>query len=285
MRMAASSSQQWEYGQENLPSNSNRVAAVIFDKDGTLLDDSQSNRLWAEGVARHACSTVSELCREKGIPEPDVSLLTAEIYSDIQYNAATGKPVASGVLASRPWGEIYLAVAQVAQRHLPADLTGAIDSHRVQQWTESLDIHAHQPPLCDLSRLQADMEDLGLACAICTADSRRALEAQVAQHALTGLGGVTVAACDGLWPKPDVRVGRHLTQALNVGADDTVCVVGDSLADLELAHNINGVAIAVLSDPAKRDILMPRAHVMVKSVAQVPAVLRWLRQHPPSTVQ
>lgn len=47
------------------------------------------------------------------------------------------------------------------------DIAGAIDTRRVQQWAESLDIHAHQPPLCDLTILHSELEELGMACAIC----------------------------------------------------------------------------------------------------------------------
>lgn len=57
-----------------------------------------------------------------------------------------------------------------------------------------------------------------------------------------------------------------------------ILVVGDTINDMNFAHNGGAIAVGVLSGVSSREQLAPAADYILDSVADVPALIRQLEQ-------
>lgn len=61
-------------------------------------------------------------------------------------------------------------------------------------------------------------------------------------------------------------------------APENILVVGDTINDMNFAHNGGAIAVGVLSGVSSREQLAPAADYILDSVADVPALIRQLEQ-------
>ena len=73
-------------------------------------------------------------------------------------------------------------------------------------------------------------------------------------------------------------IGRAVCVALAKQAPENILVVGDTINDMNFAHNGGSIAVGVLSGVSSRKQLAPAADYILNSVADVPALIRQLEQ-------
>ena len=77
--------------------------------------------------------------------------------------------------------------------------------------------------------------------------------------------------------KPDGRIISRAAAQWHI-APENILVVGDTINDMNFAHNGGAIAVGVLSGVSSRKQLAPAADYILDSVADVPALIRQLEQ-------
>ena len=232
------------------------IRGILFDKDGTLFDFAAT---WVPAYVAAANALA------KAIGQPD---LAPRFLLASGYDAEQGVFVPESPLACAGNDEIIaLWLDEAGVGDLPGGTVFVLDV---------LFEHAARAtrPVTDLGLLFRRLRERGFELGVATADSTRS-----AQAALDAVGvGSEVdfvagydAAC-GTKPSPAV-VHAFCRHAGLVPGE--VAVVGDSVADAEMAHAAGaGMAVGVLTGPTPRDMLEPAVDHLVDSVADLESILR-----------
>jgi phosphoglycolate phosphatase len=229
------------------------IKAVLFDKDGTLID---SNGTWVPFYK-------SILQTERGL---DAAAVEAKMI------AAGFDPVSNSFLA----GSI---------------LAGGTTRQLVEMWWdhETPEMHAvltkrfnndfaplalqHMKPLMDLKPIFDALKTMGLKLGVATNDGEqsalghmRALKVEDYFEAIIGADSVDV-------PKPSGQMIALFAKTTGLAAQD-IAMVGDNTHDLEEArHGGAGLAIGVLTGNGAREDLEHHADYVVESIADLPQLL------------
>uniref|UniRef100_A0A6S8XAR3 Uncharacterized protein n=1 Tax=Ditylum brightwellii TaxID=49249 RepID=A0A6S8XAR3_9STRA len=150
-------------------SASTSPSMIVFDKDGTLGNCTQSLYVWVE---RMADSIVTELIKNGMRNQSHKEHLLSIFYSAVGFDSANNKLVDSSecILSSGTWQQVLEVTISCIRDYIP-------NAHeKVTHWHETMgDIHAKDEPL--VSNLEALMNCLkaqGFTIAICTSDDRKA---------------------------------------------------------------------------------------------------------------
>lgn len=230
------------------------MRAILFDKDGTLLDFEAS---WT--------SVYRELCLD--LAEGDAAAAEAMLVAG-GFDLAAGRFVAGGALAAgtthdivRVWypaldGEAFAAmVKRIDQIFYDNGLTCSV-------------------PVAGLTETLAALKAAGFAMGVATNDGTAAAKAALAMLGLSDLlphvyGYDSVAA-----PKPAPDIVHAFAKATGV-PEPAIVVIGDNLHDLEMARAAGaGAALGVLTGNSRHHELAPFADAVLASVCDLPA---WLR--------
>ena len=231
------------------------IRAVLFDKDGTLIDFHDT---WMPAY-RAAVQYLAQLTGH--------ARLGNELMELAGYDAANATLRADSPLACGTTAEIAdLWVARAGLREHPqARATILTIFHR----------HATAAPraTAELDTLFATLRAQGLALGVATMDSTTA-----ALESLESLGVRSqidfVAGFDaGFGAKPEPGMVRAFGAAVGLSAE-AIAVVGDSVIDLQMGRNARaGLCIGVLSGVTGRAQLLPLADIVLDDVSAVPDAL------------
>ncbi len=226
--------------------------AILFDKDGTLLDYWASwgpiNRAAAKLASRDDPAFAARLLAVGGVDETGRgasadSLLAAGSAHDI----------------ARLW------VAAGAGFTVPT-LTRALDD----LFHASV---ADVVPVGDLPAILGGLKRRGLALGIASSDGEAAIRATVERFGLSGLVDFVAGYDSGHGPKPEPGMVHAFCRSTGLAPAD-VAMVGDTLHDLEMGRAAGcGLKIGVLTGTGTREVLGEHADLVLDGIADLDGAL------------
>jgi phosphoglycolate phosphatase len=224
------------------------IRAILFDKDGTLID---FQRTW--GPATHM--VLSQLCDGDAAAYERVAAVS--LYDAAERKLLPGSPVV--IETTYGYGKLW---AQALRRPLTKQFVDEVDRLFFQA---TLD---HLTPMGDVKALLESFAARGLRLGLMTNDADANTRAQLQRLGLDGLLEFIAAYDSGFGHKPDPD--PVLAFASQVGAAPAeIAVVGDTEHDLVAARAAGAVAVGVLSGPVPRERLEPHADVLLPSIAKL----------------
>lgn len=240
-----------------------KAQAIIFDKDGTLID---FDAMWGGWVVYVA----EQLQAVSGL---DVH---AAFYSVMGYDEKNKKVLPQGKLASRPMAQLYQLTVEVMQA---VGLSAEQAERVVKQAWWIPDPVILSKPLTDLWTLFSNLRSRGIQIAIATADDRAPTQAMIEAFDIEEFISTMVCADDGIPPKPAPDTMLTICERLKVDPSK-VMVVGDTTADLKMARAADaGMAVGVLSGVSSSADLIHYADVLIESVDELHAYVEALAEH------
>ena len=228
------------------------VRALLFDKDGTLVDIQAT-------LGPATCEVLVQLSGGDSALFGRLAELTR--VDTAARRLLPGCPVISE--ATDVYGRMW---AEMLDRPFTPAFGGEIDRLYLQACLDYL--HPIDDPRAVLGALNARGYPLG----IMTNDAGANTQAQLCRLGIDGQIMFVAGYDSGFGMKPDAAPVLAFAAAAGV-APDEVAVVGDSPHDLIAARAAGAVAVAVLSGPNEKAALGPHADVLLPSIVKLPG---WL---------
>lgn len=227
-----------------------KAQAIIFDKDGTLID---FDAMWGDWTFQLAD-------RLQDFVKLDIRQALCEAYG---YDIARLKILPDGKLTCTPmWRLRELMVEAVESLGIPTiEASCAVE----KAW------HVPDPvtlakPLTDIQELFTNIHKLGIKIAIATTDDRGPTEAMLEAFGVKDLIATMVCADDGIKAKPAPDMVTTICARMNIDPRKVI-VIGDTVADLQMARAAGaGYVIGVLSGVGSIANLTPLADILIDTV-------------------
>jgi phosphoglycolate phosphatase len=225
-----------------------RICAVLFDKDGTLVD---FDRTWA--------GTMMAGARDFAGGDEALALRLCEA---VGWDSARATFAPDAFFANNPNAAIAARWRALAGKPFTAHDAGRLDAIFARAILGSVS------PLGDLAAVVARLRARGLVLGVATNDSRVSAEQQLLALGV-GEAFVFVTGYDGPCPpKPDPTAGREFARLAGCRPEE-IAVVGDSDNDMQLARAGGAFAVAVTADEGHRAVLAPLADVTIGSIDEL----------------
>jgi phosphoglycolate phosphatase len=229
-----------------------KIAAVLFDKDGTLLD---FDRSW-EPVNRRAA-----LYAAKGD-----QALANRLMLACGMDPESGRVVPDSLFAASSTGEIARAMIDHGALFELSDLTTALDRFFFEGAADAV-------PLTDLVALFTRLKARGLKLGIASSDNEASIRLMAESKGILGLLDYIAGYDSGHGVKPGPGMIHGFAEATGVPAGQ-VLMVGDNTHDLHMARNAAaGLAVGVLSGTGIREHLEPIADHVIDGVDDLVSLL------------
>jgi phosphoglycolate phosphatase len=230
-------------------------AAVLFDKDGTLIDFHET---W--GPAVHAMI--------HSLAGGDPALVRAQAEA-LHFSIETKRFLAASPLVAGSTADYGRRWAEALGRTDLDILKREIDALSAVESLKAL------TPIGKPSAVFAALRAMGLRLGVATNDSERSARRQIEALGIGQFVDFVAGYDSGHGGKPDP--GMALAFARFLKADPSqIVMVGDSLHDLDCARAAGAIAVAVLSGPADTAELEPHADFVVRHIGDVPELMRKL---------
>ncbi|MEM5472343.1 HAD family hydrolase [Hoeflea sp. AS60] len=231
---------------------SNEIKAILFDKDGTLVD---FDRTWA------ATNRKAALIAADG----DAALADI-LLNECGMDPATGKTRADSMFAAANANEIAAHMVEHGSPVEPEKLARLLD----QAFVEGADTPW---PICDLDALMRTLADAGLSIGIASSDGEASIRRTVEVLGLSSHINFIAGYDSGHGPKPQPGMLRAFASHMGITPGE-VAMVGDNRHDMQMARAAGaGAAIGVLSGTGSEETLTDLADVLIGSVSDLPGLL------------
>lgn len=230
-----------------------KAQAIIFDKDGTLIDFDAMWGGWVVFLAEqlHAVSGLH-------VRKP--------LCSAMGYDDANKKVLAHGKLAATPMSQLYRLTVEVMQSF---GLSTEQAERTVEQGWCIPDPVVLAKQFTDTRALFQKLHSQNIKLGIATTDDRAPTQAMIEAFDIEEYLSTMVCADDGIPAKPAPDMVLTICERMKVDPSK-VMVVGDTTADLKMARAAGaGLVVGVLSGVSNVHDLMPYADVIIDSVDEL----------------
>jgi phosphoglycolate phosphatase len=228
------------------------IEAVIFDKDGTLID---FHALWG-GWARELGTRLDATIRRP------VSL---DVFATIGFDPSTGRVAAAGPLATETMAGIEETVARVLRRWCPS--IAAARRATETAWFAP-DPVALAVPLAALGPLFDVLRDGGRRIAVVTTDDRVPTDATLRALGVRDRVEAMVCGDDGFAVKPAPDAVFAVCHAFRT-EPARVAVIGDSPADLTMARTAGAGRVIGVRSGVGTDADLDDADAIIDSIGSM----------------
>lgn len=233
--------------------------AIIFDKDGTLLD---FDAYWVTVSEKALSKLLSELGRTD-IPLEE--LLAALGVRD-------GVTDFDSVLCKGTYEEMGGVVHEVLVRHGCTLPRAETDRMVLEYYSAFKEAGVFRPTCEGLKEALVALKARGIRLAVVTTDT-----VEVARYCLERLELLeffdAVYGDDGKTPtKPDPYAAEALCADFGV-KKERVVMVGDTMTDVRFARNAGILAVSVAKEPRHRAFLQPHADLVIREIAELPDLM------------
>lgn len=230
------------------------IRAILFDKDGTLID---VNATWIP------------IYRQVLMDQFLTDLAGAEaLMAKAGYDKATDRFVAGSILAGG-------TTRQLVETWWPGlDERAAAEKARLLDHGYTHLVREKLSPLMPLEPILSELRAMGLRLGVATNDSHVSATAHMTQVGVIDHFEDIIAADTVPVPKPSGNMVRRFAEVTGL-PPAAIAMVGDNHHDMEEARNGGaGLAIAVLSGNAAREDIAHLADHTLASIAELPGLLR-----------
>jgi HAD superfamily hydrolase (TIGR01549 family) len=230
-----------------------KAKAIIFDKDGTLIDFDAMWGGWALILAKH-------LTALSGVEMRDA------LCEAMGYDIEKHKVLADGKLAATPMHLLYdLTVEVVAAKGFAKDVAEKLVE---EAWVIPEPVELAKP-FTDMGELLHHLHRQGIQLAIATTDDRAPAQAMLDAFDIGEYIETMVCSDDGIPAKPAPDMALTICKRLEVDPAQ-VMMIGDTVADLKMARAAGiGLVVGVLSGVSNARDLIPHADVLIESVEEL----------------
>jgi phosphoglycolate phosphatase len=231
------------------------LKAILFDKDGTLID---FDATWGP-AAYEVMRTLAQ-----GDAAKLDALMEVSHYVEAERRFEPSSPLIAGSSAS--YGPLWAAALG---RPPGSDLYDEMDDLFRFWGLETL------APIGEPAAIASDLKARGLKLGIATNDAERSARAQATALGLDPYLDYVAGYDSGYGGKPHPGMVLAFAEACACRPDE-VAVIGDSLHDLHAARAAGAAGFAVLTGPtraAARAELEPHADRVIDSIADLPALV------------
>jgi len=230
----------------------NEIKAILFDKDGTLVD---FDKTWAETNRKAAMIAAGGDAR-----------LAEIMLVECGMDPATGKTRPDSMFAAANANEIAAHMVLHGSPLEAEKLARLLD----QTFVEGADTPW---PICDLGALMTTLSAAGLPTGIASSDAEASIRRTVEVLGLASHVRFIAGYDSGHGPKPEPGMLRAYAAHLGLKPAE-IAMVGDNRHDMEMARAAGaGAAIGVLSGTGTRQSLAELADVLIASVADLPGLV------------
>ena len=228
------------------------LKAILFDKDGTLIDFQKS---WGPAMTR----VIADFARGD-------ATLAARLARDVVFDARTQTFPATSPFVAGTSMDFAPSWAKALGAPDPVALRAQIDAALGRAVRLSI------TPIADAPKVIAILRARGYKLGVATNDADGPTRDQALWLGIADDLDFIAGYDSGFGAKP--APGMVLAFAKAVGlAPGEVAMVGDSRHDLETARAAGAIAIGVLSGPAPREALAPLADHLLSDVSALPDFL------------
>ena len=240
-----------------------KAQAIIFDKDGTLID---FDAMWGGWVVFLA----EQLHQISGLQ------VRKPLCLAMGYDDANKKVLAHGKLAATPMAQLYRLTVEVMQS---LGLSAEQAERAVEQGWCIPDPVMLAKQFTDTRALFYKLHSQNIKLGIATTDDRAPTQAMIEAFDIEEYLSTMVCADDGIPAKPAPDMVLTICERMKVDPAK-VMVVGDTTADLKMARAAGaGMVVGVLSGVSASADLIHYADVLIESVDELHAYVEALAEH------
>jgi phosphoglycolate phosphatase len=227
-----------------------KAQAIIFDKDGTLID---FDAMWGDWTLQLAD-------RLQASVNLDIRQALCDCFG---YDITRRKILPDGKLTCTSMWRLRELMVEVAKS---LGVSAAEAAQVVERVWFVPDPVSLAKPFTNIHKLFTNIQNLGIKIAIATTDDRCPSEAMLEAFAVKELVDTMICADDGIKAKPAPDMVMTICTRIKVDPCNVI-VIGDTVADLQMARSAGaGYVIGVLSGVGSLANLTPLADILLDTI-------------------